>query len=120
MTLSKDRFNKEIEHFHNKYSDKWKLLSQINQFNTQKYLKMTSMHQDGLLEIQSYIIYSNSYQVPVLFFLPMIIEEDSTKFANLDEMKEYLSSDDVGSISLAVIIIIIIIHALEYIFMFLI
>ena len=102
MTLSKDRFNQEIEHFHNKYSDQWKLFSQINQFNTQKYLKKTSIHRNGLLEVQSYIIYSNSYQVPVLFFLPMILKEDSTKFANIDEIKEYLSSDDVGSISLAV------------------
>lgn len=62
---------------------------------------MVSIHRDGL-EVQSYIVYSISYQVPVLFFLPMITSENLTKFATIDQIKDYLSSDDPGSISLSV------------------
>ena len=99
--FSRDHFNSSIKEFQAKYSAKWDLLIHENQFlkYSQLYLKMTSVYNNELA-IDSYIVYSDSYGQPVLYFLPMIQTEDSTKFASIEDLKLFLSAD-IGSISIA-------------------
>ena len=98
--FSRDDFNSSINEFQAKYSDKWTLLIHENQYLKVPhiYLKTTVTYCD--LEIDSYIIYSDSYEQPILYFLPMIQIEDSSKFATIDELKPFIFAD-IGSISLA-------------------
>ena len=96
----REQFNSSIKEFHSKYSDKWSILIQENQFqkSSQVYLKMASTFND--LEIDSYIVYSDSYGQPILYFLPMLQFQDSSRFASIDELRPYLSSE-ISSISLS-------------------
>ncbi len=100
MTLSRDQFNLEIREFQLKYSSKWTLLakSAILLKDPQLYLK-TTIHESNIL-IDAYIAYSDSYQAPVLYFLPMIQSDESSQFASLDTLKPFLTADP-GSIALA-------------------
>lgn len=100
MILTINQFNDEINSFHSKYSDKWSLLSNPRPFHKdpQLFLKMTL--KINPLQLDSYIVYSYSYQVPVLYFLPLIDTEESARFAKIDELKQILESDP-GSIDLA-------------------
>lgn len=98
--FSKDQFNYSIKEFHQKYSDKWTLITHKDDLrkSSQNYLKMSSVYEE--LEIDSYIIYSETYCQPVLFFLPMTISDDSKQFTSFDNLKPFLNSD-FGSIALA-------------------
>jgi len=100
MIFNRNQFNQEINSFHRKYSDKWNLLTGDNQFlkDSCLYLKMTSSYNQFIID--SYIVLSDSYQVPVLYFLPMIQTEQSIRLAKLDELKDLLTADP-GSIALA-------------------
>jgi hypothetical protein len=100
--FSREHFNSSIIEFHKKYSNKWEILNQENKFQRvnkilQLYLKMTSTYNELLID--SYIIYSDSYGQPVLYFLPMIQTEDSSRFPSFDELKLFLTGD-IGSISM--------------------
>lgn len=100
MTLSRDQFNLEIKEFQLKYSSKWTLLAKSDIFlkEPQLYLK-TTIHESNLL-MDAYITYSDSYQVPILYFLPMIQSDEFSQFASLDTLKQLLTADP-GSIALA-------------------
>lgn len=99
MISNRNQFNQEIKYFHQKYSDNWNILSCENQFlkDSCLYLKMTSSYNQFIID--SYIVFSDSYQVPVIYFLPMIHTEESSRLAKIDELKDILSSDP-GSITL--------------------
>jgi hypothetical protein len=100
MILNRNQFNQEIKSFHQKYSDNWILLTHESAFNKDSclYLKMTDSYNQ--FTIDSFIVFSDSYHVPVLYFLPMLHTEESTRLARIDELKDLLSSDP-GSIALA-------------------
>lgn len=100
MIFTREQFNEEIKSFHLRHSQHWSLLTTEQPFNKDPllYLKMTLGV--GQLQLDSFIVYSDSYQVPVLYFLPLIDTEESSRFARIDEIKEILESDP-GSIDLA-------------------
>lgn len=100
MIFNRNQFNQEIKSFHQKYSENWDLLTCENQFLKDSciYLKMTSSHNQFIID--SYIVLSDSYQVPVLYFLPMIQTDELIRLAKLDELKDLLTTDP-GSIALA-------------------
>lgn len=100
MILTRNQFNQEIKSFYQKYPHNWNLLKVENAFLKDSFLYLKISTNYNQFAIDSYIVYSDSYQVPVLYFLPMINTEESTRLANLDELKEILSADP-GSIALA-------------------
>lgn len=98
MILTRNQFNDEIKSFQLKNFNNWALLSKNNLYISQLYLKMSA--DLGQMQLEAYIVYSESYQVPVLYFLPLINSEESSRFAKIDELIPLLESDP-GSIDLA-------------------
>lgn len=96
--MSKDQFKLEINQFKAKYSNNWELLYKNSMKDSHSYLK-TTIHESNLIT-DAYIVYSDSYQVPVLYFLPTVQTDDSSHFASLDELKPFLTADP-GSIAFA-------------------
>lgn len=100
--MSRNKFNHEINEFQSKRSNNWTVLTksvQLLKDSQSSYLK-TTIHASNLIT-DVYIIYSDSYQVPVLYFLPMVqSDESSSQFASLETLKPFLTTDP-GSIALA-------------------
>lgn len=122
MTLTRVQFDSEILLFQSKNPD-WAHLKQRNiPSSTHKdkdknifYLKKQYTFHIGfpsIILLDIYIVYSDSYQVPVLYFSPIIITEDFdfSGIATLDQIypvvfnggEEHTGTYDSGSVSLGV------------------
>lgn len=108
MLWDRSQFNSEITKFTEKNSNFWKLI-EVNRptdallkvkLATELYAK--SFYSDTKLgiEIEFYIIYSTSYQVPVLYFLPFVKNINNISVAKIEDLDKLLHAD-LAAISLS-------------------
>ena len=103
MSLTRLQFNQEIKSFQLKHSKTWNIIITESSFSLIKYSQaayLKAIIKESSFVISAYIVYSDSYNVPVLYLSIMIETEDSSRFASLDELKPFLTADP-GSISVA-------------------
>ena len=94
MSLTRLQFNQEIKSFQLKHSKIWNIIINESSFSLIKYSQaayLKAIIKESGFVISAYIVYSDSYNVPVLYFSIMIETEDSSRFASLDELKPFLT-----------------------------
>ena len=100
MLWNRCQFNSEIIEFSRRNSQHWKLIELQRKEIISKTDKVPELYakcsykdlQLGI-DFEFYIIYSPSYQVPVLYFLPFISKNDISSVAKLEDFYSLLSSD---------------------------
>jgi hypothetical protein len=106
MTLTREAFLNEVAKFQASYPNSW-LQSSVPSILTKQsdsVFLLKRVDFNDALHLDFYIVYSPSYRVPVLFFLPCIAIDNETRFATIDELCDVLLTDDPTSISLAVLL----------------